>query len=295
MSVITTERMERIRSKSLDRLTAHFPEARFVDDTELVLDPDRGAVASLNTLLTIISKNDECYEEEILDDYWGTLLPALLESCEAEGDRLQLDRRRVLAGITKMIYPINSQPEFVDGIPLTRDLMIVYALRENDAIRLMPLSHFTDVVDLEILDAAANAKIKAYSRGLEIIREMGGVIIHGRKQTPSIALVIDACTKNLKLTPCEHGYFVAMPTREHLAIIPATRADMFMPLVELTLGTFQGGDQPLVPWIYHVQDGHFEEVLGPEGVDLTDELLSLHGPFEEWPHAEDYWDTAYPE
>lgn len=293
MSVITAERLTRIQNESLARLSVLYPDARFLDDTEIILDAADGAQASIHKLLFMLESNDEELEGEIIDHFWNSLLVPIAEAKDNPEQGLQLDRRRVLASVTKIIHRVDSLPEFLDGIPFTDDLMFVYVLRENETNRMVPLARLTELVDLEILDAAANAKIKAYSRGLDIVREMGGVLVHGLRQTPSIALLIDDCRRNLKLDPCEHGYFVSMPSRKHVAIVPATHASMFLALVETTLGTFETADEPLDPWVYHVQDGHFHQLIGPQGIVLNDELLALHGPFEDWNLVEGYWGGLY--
>ncbi|MDO5511644.1 hypothetical protein [Corynebacterium sp.] len=292
MTTITADRLSRIHDECLTRLTPHFPDARFLDDTEIILDATTGATADISRLLGMIEDNDDAVEDEVIDYYWGTLLGPVREAT-GNPDGLRLDRRRVLATVTKVVHRIDALPGDVDGFPFTEDLMFVYALRENDAIRLLPLRQLTELVDLEVLDAAANATIEAYSRGPEVLREMGGVMVRGLKQTPSIALLVDACRKNLQLDPCEHGYFVSMPTREHVFIVPATQASMFLALIECTAGTFSGSKEPLSPSIFHVQQGHFHEVIGPRGVQLNDVLLDLHGPIEEWPLEENYWDGCY--
>ncbi|GAB3699287.1 hypothetical protein GCM10027595_13680 [Corynebacterium nasicanis] len=293
MSVITADRLARIQELSLARLAELFPHARFIDDTEIILDAGIGATADITNLLTLLEKNDALLEEEILEHFWGSLLPAMRDASEGRCVP-QLERREVLATVTKVVHHRDALPDFCEGFPVAEELIFVYALRVDEILQVMPLSLLTDLVDLEVLDAAANAKIKAYSRGLDVIREMGGVLVRGLRQTPSIALLIDDCARNLKLTPCDEGYFVAVPTREHVAIVPATRADMLLPLVELTLGTYaQGEAQPLVPWVYHVRQGHFHQLFGPQGVTLNDELRALHGPFAAWPLEEGYWGDNY--
>ncbi|MDO5669410.1 MAG: hypothetical protein Q4G50_05355 [Corynebacterium sp.] len=293
MSVITADRLTRIHNECLARLAELYPNARFLDDTEIILDAAAGAQASIHKLLSMLERNDEELEGEILDHFWGSLLTPIAEARNGPGSRLPLDRRRVLSTVTKVVHRIDTLPDFLDGFPFTDDLVFTYVLRENETNQMVPLSHLTEIVDLEILDAAANAKIKAYSRGLDIVREMGGVIVHGFRQTPSIALLIDDCRRNLKLNKCEHGYFVSMPTRKHVVIVPATHASMILAMVEMTAGTFQNAEEPLVPWIYHVKDGHFHELVGYEGFVLNDDLLALHGPVEDWEVVEGYWGNFY--
>ncbi len=293
MTTITADRLNRIHHECLERVAELFPESRFIDDTELLLDAATGAQASIHKLLSMLENHAEELEGEILDDFWGSLLPVMAEAKKSEGGRLPLDRRRVLATVTKIVQRADTLPDFLDGFPFTDDLVFTYVLRENETNQMVPLSHLTEFVDLEILDAAANAKIKAYSRGLDIVREMGGVIVHGFRQTPSIALLIDDCRRNLKLDRCEHGYFVSMPSRRHVAIVPATQASMILAMVEMTVGTFEAAEERLVPWIYHVKDGHFHELVGYEGFVLNDDLLALHGPIEEWEMVEGYWGNHY--
>lgn len=229
-------------------------------------------------------------EGEIIDDYLSQMDRMLAVGLEGEP---KLDRRSILGSVTKMIYPTGSMPDYIEPIPLTGTLEYVYALHENDMALAQPLSKLTQHVAQEKLDLTAHAKLKAYARGVSVIREMGGVILEGRKQTPSIAFCIDVCAKMLKLPKCRDGWFVAVPARSMVVIIPATNASMLVPLVELGTSIHVQAPDPLSPWVYYVNDGTFQEILGPGGVDVPSELLALHGPFEDWPVQEGYWEGNY--
>ncbi|MGP6173778.1 hypothetical protein [Corynebacterium sp. A21] len=290
MPVITADRLERIRNIILQKVLPHFPEARYITDTQIVLDSASGAVMNLDNLLRIIESNDESFEDEIISDYARTMAPMMAAGAAGH---FPLDRRTILGSVTKMIYPAGSMPAYADPIALTNSLEYVYALHENDVIQAHPLSRLMEFVSREELDAAAHAKLRAYARGVRVIREMGGVILDGRKQTPSIAFCIEDCAKALKLPKCELGWFVAVPARNILVILPASDPAMILPLAELCAGTNMDHPAPMTPSIFYVQNGQFHELLGAAGPDIPRELLDLHGPFESWPVAEGYWEGSY--
>lgn len=292
MPTITAVRLGRIRNIILNRVLQDFPEARFITDTQIVLDVATGGVMNLDNLLSIIESNDEKFEDQIIADYLKSMGQALKVGLVGEPE---LDRRRILGSVTKMIYPAGAMPNHAEPIPLTDTLEYVYALHEDDMTMAQPLSKLTPHVSREELDAAAHAKLKAYARSVSVVREMGGVLLKDRKQTPSIALCIEECARVLKLPKCEHGWLVAMPTRSSLTIVPATNAAMFLALVELNTSTHVQAPDPLSPWIYYVKDGVFHELLGPGKMNLPQELRELHGPFDDWPVVEDYWGEAYAE
>lgn len=55
MSTITADRLERIKSIILGRVLQDYPEARFITDTQIVLDAAAGAVMNLDNLLGVIA------------------------------------------------------------------------------------------------------------------------------------------------------------------------------------------------------------------------------------------------
>lgn len=273
----------------LDQLT-DFPNACAVSDTQILLDPASGATMNLDTLLGILYSAPAPYHDEIIADYVQQLtsrihsLPATME---------HLDRRQVLSGITKLIYPEGALPEYQDPSPLTPGLVTTWALVDGDALAVMPseelLAHATE----DELDAQALARVRAYARGVRKTRELGGVLLNGGRQTSSILLYLDDCADALKIPRSEHGYFVAIPDRWHVVIVPATNNDMLLPMIELVAGTFASSEQPFTYFVYHWIDGTMHPLLTDRGFSLTPELEALHGPIEDWDYSEGYWGDAY--
>lgn len=174
-----------------------------------------------------------------------------------------------------MIHPAGVMPEYVEPIPLTDSLEYVYALHDNDMAMAQPLSKLTRYVDREQLDLTAHAKLKTYARGVSVFREMGGVLLSGRKPAPSISFCIDTCAKMLKLPKSQDGWLVAMP--------------------KLITSSHVQAPDPLSPWGHYVRDGTSHEVLGPGGVAVPLELAASHGEFEEWTGEERYWEGNFAE
>lgn len=275
-----------IQALILERLDS-FPDARFVTDTQLVLDPATGTLMNIETLLGMLDKVAEPYHHEVVDQFVGALtrniadLPAELDT---------LDRREVLGSVTRLIYPEDVLPDVQNPQPLAPGLVATWALSNENPLAVMPPEKLTAHATEEDMDRAARAKVRAYARGLTVVRELGGVLLSGGRQTTSVALYIDDCARAVKLPRCSHGYFVSVPDRTHCIIVPATKIGSLLPMMEVTVGTFLNSTQQFSPFIYHWIDGSWHALVTDAGVTPTPELLKLHGPIDLWQQDEDYWD-----
>lgn len=265
----------------------HFPDARFVTDTQLVLDPAQGTVLNINTLLEMLDDVPEPYHHEVIDHFVGALTRTIDSLSE---EMAQLDRRQILGSVTRLIYPVDVLGEPHDPAPLARGLVTSWSLVNEDTLAVMPSDRLLAHVTEEEMDRAARKKIRAYARGLTVIHEWGGVLLTGGRQTTSVALYIDDCARAVHLDRCAHGYFVAVPDRRHCVIIPATEVDSLIPLLELVIGTHLHAEQPFCPYIYHWVDGEMSVLFSDLGLTPSPELLELHGPVDNWLPGADYFD-----
>lgn len=275
-----------IQKLILERLHA-FPDARFVTDTQLVLDPGTGTLMSIETLLGMLEEIAEPYHHEVIDQFVGALTRSITQ-LPAEADTL--DRREVLGSVTRLIYPEDVLPDVQNPQPLAPGLVTAWALAHEDTLAVMPPEKLTAHATEEDMDRAARARVRAYARGLTVVRELGGVLLHGGRQTTSVALYVDDCVRAVKLSRCAHGYFVSVPDRTHCIIVPATKIASLLPMMEVTVGTFLNSAQQFSPFIYHWIDGTWHALVTDAGVTPTPELLALHGPVDLWDQDEDYWD-----
>lgn len=275
-----------IQALILVRLDA-FPNARFITDTQLVLDPATETVMNIQTLLSMLDETPEPYHHEVIDQFVGALTRSITE---LPGEVAALDRREILGSVTRLIYPEGALPDVQTPQPLAPGLVTTWSLVNEDTLAVMPSERLTAHASEEEMDQAARAKVRAYARGLNVLHELGGVMLRGGRQTTSVALYIDDCARALKLPRCSHGYFVSVPDRTHCIIVPATKIGSLLPMMEVTLGTFLHSEQQFGPFIYHWIDGQWHALVTDEGLTPTPELLALHGPVDLWQQDEDYWD-----
>ena len=268
-----------------------YPEARFVTDTQLVLDPATGAVMNLDHLLSMLRQNPAAYRDEIIEHFVTGLTAAMSQADDYDEP---LDRRTARSATTTLIFPEGSLMNWHTPAPLARGLSTHYSLVDGDALATMPADRFLAHASAGDLEESSRRRVRTYARNrVSVTHEMGGVLLNGGRQTSSIALFIEDCAKILGLERCAEGYFVAVPDSEHCAIIPAQLNDMLLPLFELTLGTYTGAEQPFVPYIFHVRAGEWSSVIDDRGLCPSDYLIGLHGPAEEWALNEGFWEGSY--
>lgn len=279
-----------IQTAVLTHLT-DYPDARFVTDTQLILDPAAGGgIMNLDTLLGLLSQAPAPYHEEVIEDFVTKLVTARATVPAAVE---KLDRRQVLAGVTQLVYPEGSLPGHQKPVALTAGLVATWALVDGETLAVMPPEKFLAHATEEELTQRARARVRAYARGVRTTHELGGVFLTGGRQTSSIALFIDDCAKAIGLPRCEHGYLVAIPDRWHTIIIPATEIERLLPLVEVATGTYAHSEQPMSWFIHHWHEGRLKPVLTDRGLTAPPALEALHGPISHWNLEEDYWSGFY--
>lgn len=281
--------LPQIQDIVLSHLT-DFPDALFLSDTELVLDPGVGSILNLEGLLGMLHRSPVPYHDEVIADYVRQLITTML-SMPAKTDAL--DRRTVLGGVTKLIIPTVAMERIQEPEPLAEGLASAWALASGDTLTILQSEKFLAQATEEELDARARAKVKAYARGLRVERVLGGVLLRGGRQTSSVLLYLDACAKAIKLPPCEHGYIVAVPDQWHTVIIPADDIDLLLPMFDLVLDTYARSDKPFTYFLYHWLDGRMRPIFTDRGVTATPELANLHGPSHLWPVTEEFWGDEY--
>lgn len=234
-----------------------YPDARFLSDTQLVLDPAAGNVMNIQTLLDIISAHPGTDPAVVIDDY----VTALLRATDAAEEGL--DRRTVLAGATRLLYPADSAPDWLTLTPLVDGLDAGWAIADGDAIATMPaeqiLAHATEAE----LHERARYRIRAYARGVRTKKFLGGVVLEGGRQTSSIPLYLEDCAPNIGLPHSDAGYFIALPDVCSIAIIPATSLHLASALRQSAEGVFLAASKPLTPHLYHWYEGSLNS-LGTE-------------------------------
>lgn len=273
-----------------------FPDALFISDTELVLDPEVATILNLNALLGMLHQSPEPYHEEIIADYVHQLINAMSMSSmsRSPAGMLDLDRRQVLGEVTRLIFPAGTVGDVQDPAPVAEGLESAWALADGDTLAVVPAENFLAYATGEELHAKARARVRSYARGLRVERSLGGVLLTGGRQTSSVLLYLEACAKAIKLPPCEHGYLVAVPDQWHTVIVPADDIEVLLPMFEFVLGTFARSDKPFTYFIYHWLNGQMRPLFTDRGVTATPELVDLHGPSDQWPVTEEFWGDRYP-
>lgn len=270
----------------MDCLT-DFPDARFITDTQLLLDPVMSTVLNIETLLSLLDDVPDPYHHEVVDQFVGALTRNLTALPAAMA---RLDRRQILGSVTRLIYPGAGLPPIHTPQALAPGLTTAWALAMGDTLAVVPAEQLTAHVGVDELDHASQARIRAYARGVQSERAVGGVLLSGGRQTTSVALYIDACARAVSLRRSSHGYFVAVPDRSHCIIVPATEVGSLGPMIGLSSRIFRASEQKFSPFIYHWVKGRWHGLVTESGLTPTPELLALHGPVDRWHPFADFVD-----
>lgn len=273
-----------LQARVLSRLT-DYPNACFLTDTQVILDPAEGTVLNLTTLLELLdARPDHVAADTVIDDY----LTAVTRAKDAYSDGTRhLGAREILSRVTRLVFPAGGLPQTFGGVDYAPGLCTAWGLHDGDAVAAMPAEHLTHAVSMEEMERAARAKIRAYARGVSTERFFGGVIAAGGRQTSSLGLYPDFCARAVKLRRSNTGYFVAIPDVEHVLIVPADDLEVLVDMVSASFGYFAHASKPVSWFLYHHWDGQLTPLISDRGLTPSFELEMIHGPVSTWPILDD--------
>lgn len=264
----------------LQRLTA-FPNACFVTDTQVVLDPAEGSILNLDTLIDLLRhRNPDVAAEAVIDHY----VSSLTQACDTyvQG-ATHLPRREILGKLTRLVFPEQSLPSEIEPDYLAPGLVTAWGLFNGETVATMPKHVLSGAMSDADMERAAKTRIRAYARGVRVEKFFDGVLLSGGRQTSSIGLYPDFCAKALKLSRSEAGWFVALPSAEHALIVPVDDPSILVDMAAASFELFASSPKALSWSIFHHLDGELHPLLSDQGLTPTFELELLHGPVATWP------------